>query len=195
MGKGKSWLVLVVGLALFAGGFPAHVRAAEAVDQGVEASDEVNEAAQNIVRQFLRTLQQAMNNMEKRVVEEGREPIQERERQERTLEKGTPDENLDRIFFLDRVDELGLSPAQVEKLKKYRAEYQRDRIRLEAELRIARLELEELLENDWRLEEAERLIRRAYQVQGDMEFRRLRAMRESLDILTTKQKESLPRLK
>jgi hypothetical protein len=104
---------------------------------------------------------------------------------------GSLDENLESIFFLDRAEELELSSQQVEKLKKNRVEYQRDRIRLEAELRIARLELEELLEADWSLEQAESLIRKVYQVQGDMEVRHFRAVRESLDILSSKQKERL----
>jgi hypothetical protein len=194
MGKVKSFLILAVSLTLLSGGFPGFVGIEKVFASGQgssPATDEIDEAAQQIFHQLLRTLQQAMNKLENQVVEEGRGPLGNDESLEHILENVPLDEDLDRAFFLDRVEELELSYKQVSALKRKRSEYQRDSIRFGAELRIAELELKELLEKDWSLEQAESFVRRIHQVQGDMQVRHLRGVRESLDILTSRQKEKL----
>ncbi len=194
MEKVKFFLILVVSLTLFPGDFSGFVGTGEvfASDQGSPpAVDEVDEAAQQMFQQLLRTLQQAMDKLEHQVVEEGRGPSGDDESLEYILDNVPLDQHLDRAFFLDRAEELKLSSKQVSALKRKRNEYHRDSIRLGAELRIAELELREVLEKDWSLEQGKSMVRRIHQVQGDMQVRYLRAVRESLDILTPEQKEKI----
>jgi hypothetical protein len=93
----------------------------------------------------------------------------------------------DRPFFLDRVKELGLSDEQVRKLKEIRQAARVDSIRAAAELRIARLELRELLAGEWKLETAEKLVRNVQKMQGDMKVRFLKAKKEAEKVLTPEQ--------
>lgn len=92
-----------------------------------------------------------------------------------------------KAFFLDRVEELGLQKAQIERLKEIRAACRRDNLRTVAEVKIARLELEDLLEGDWRLDAAEKLVRMIGKLEGDLKVRHLKAAREALDVLTPEQ--------
>jgi hypothetical protein len=93
----------------------------------------------------------------------------------------------DRPFFLDRAKELGLSDEQVRKLKEIRQAARVDSIRAAAELRIARLELRDLLAGEWKLETAEKLVRNVQKMQGDMKVRFLKAKKEAEKVLTPEQ--------
>jgi Spy/CpxP family protein refolding chaperone len=93
----------------------------------------------------------------------------------------------DRPFFLDRVKELGLSDEQVRKLKEIRQKARVDSIRAAAELRIARLELRDLLAGEWKLETAEKLVRNVQKMQGDLKVRFLKAKKEAEKVLTPEQ--------
>jgi hypothetical protein len=94
---------------------------------------------------------------------------------------------MDRPFFLDRVKELGLGDEQVSKLKEVRQAARADNIRTAAELRIARLELLDLLAGEWKLETAEKLVRDMQKMQGDMKIRFLKAKKEAEQVLTPEQ--------
>jgi Spy/CpxP family protein refolding chaperone len=99
---------------------------------------------------------------------------------------------MDREFFLDRIIELGLSDDQVAKLRAIRSACRQDNIRTGAEVRIVRLELDDLLAlDDWSVAAAEKLIRQQQKLEGDMQVRHLQAVAEARKVLT---KEQLRRL-
>lgn len=75
----------------------------------------------------------------------------------------------------------------MKKLKEIRAACRRDNIRTAAELRITRLELEDLLAGEWAVEAAEKLIRTARKLEGDIQVRHLKAAQEARKVLTAEQ--------
>ena len=93
-----------------------------------------------------------------------------------------------RMLFLDRVEALQLTPDQVYRLKAIHADCRRENIRQGAEVKIARLELKDLLdETSWIPAAAEKLIRKIKTLEGDMQVRHLRAVAEARKILTAEQ--------
>lgn len=94
-------------------------------------------------------------------------------------------------FFLDRIEELGLQKSQVANLKNIQAVCRRDNLRTAAEVKIARFELDDLLEGDWTLDAAEKLIRKLATLEADMKIRHLAADREALTVLTDEQLQDL----
>lgn len=73
-------------------------------------------------------------------------------------------------FFLDQTKELKLSAEQIVKLKAIRSDTRKEIIRTSAEAKVARLELAELLDgNDWSLKDAEELIRKSQELEGDIQ--------------------------
>lgn len=92
------------------------------------------------------------------------------------------------MFFLDRVEELGLSSEQVNQLKVIRVEVRKDNIRNAAETEITRLELSELLAGDtWTMKDAESLVRQVQKLEGDMQVRHLQAISDARKVLTEEQ--------
>ncbi len=92
------------------------------------------------------------------------------------------------MFYLDRADELGLSTDQVGKLKALHSECRKDNIRNVAEANIARLELADLLDSDsWSLKDAETLIRKTQNLEGDIQIRHLQGISEARKVLTVDQ--------
>ncbi|MBW6509871.1 MAG: hypothetical protein K0A94_10040 [Desulfuromonadales bacterium] len=92
------------------------------------------------------------------------------------------------MFYLDRADELGLSADQVSKLKAIHVEGRKDNIRNAAEAHIVRLELAELIAGEtWTLKDAEPLIRKAQNLEGDMQIRHLQALSDARKVLTAEQ--------
>lgn len=95
---------------------------------------------------------------------------------------------MEHMFFLDRAAELGLSTEQVSKLKMLHSECRKDNIRNAAEVKIARLELADLLAGDnWSIKDAEPLVRKTQQLEGDMHLRHLQAVSEARKLLTAEQ--------
>jgi Spy/CpxP family protein refolding chaperone len=93
-----------------------------------------------------------------------------------------------RMLFLDRAEALELTEDQVAKLKTIHADCRRENIRQEAEARIARLELKDLLdESNWIPAAAEKLIRKIKTLEGDLQVRHLRAVAEARKVLTPEQ--------
>ena len=104
------------------------------------------------------------------------------------MRMGMMDHRAGHLFFLDRADELGLSSEQVDKLKTLQTECRRDNIRNVAELKIVRLELADLLATDnWSLQDAENLVRKAQKMEGDIQVRHLQALNAARKILTEEQ--------
>lgn len=96
-------------------------------------------------------------------------------------------EMMDRPFFLDRPKELGLNDEQVAKLRRIRQAHRTDNIRTAAEMKIAGMELRDLLAGEWTLEAAEKLVRNIQKMEGDMKVRFLRAKKEAEKVLTPEQ--------
>ena len=95
---------------------------------------------------------------------------------------------MDHYLFLDRVQELGLSPAQVEKLRMIRSACRKDNIRSGAEAKIAQLDLQDLLsQDDWSVEDAEKLVRKREKLEGDRLVRHLQAVAEARKVSTPDQ--------
>ena len=98
------------------------------------------------------------------------------------------EQRMEHMFFLDRAAELGLSTEQVSKLKMLHSECRKDNIRNAAEVKIARLELADLLAGDnWSIKDAEPLVRKTQQLEGDMHLRHLQAVSEARKLLTAEQ--------
>jgi Spy/CpxP family protein refolding chaperone len=101
---------------------------------------------------------------------------------------GMMKQRMGHMFFLDRVEELGLSSEQVSKLKAIHVECREDNIRNVAKTKIARLDLSELLSGDtWTLEEAEPLVRMVQKLEGDIRVRHLQAVSDARKVLTAEQ--------
>ena len=106
------------------------------------------------------------------------------------MQPGMMQHRMDRVFYLDRIDELGLSTEQVAELKTIRSECRGDNIRQAAEAKITRLELMEILEApDWDLKQVEPLVRKSQQQETDMQIRHLKAMQDARKVLTAEQRE------
>lgn len=94
----------------------------------------------------------------------------------------------ERSFYLDRVDELGLSADQVARLKALRSDCRKDNIRSASEATIARMELADLLAGeDWSLKDAEALVRKVKTLEGDIQLRHLKAVADARKVLTPDQ--------
>lgn len=101
---------------------------------------------------------------------------------------GMMEQRMAHLFYLDRADELGLSADQVSKLKTLHTDCRKDNIRTAAEEKIARLDLAELLSgDDWKLKDAEALIRKVQKLEGDIQARHLQAISDARKVLTTEQ--------
>ena len=101
---------------------------------------------------------------------------------------GMMDRQMGHAFYLDRADELGLSADQVAKLKVLQSDSRKDNIRNAAEVKIARLELADLLDGkDWSLKDAEPLIRKVQKLEGDIQVRYLQAVSDARKVLTAEQ--------
>jgi len=96
-----------------------------------------------------------------------------------------------RVFYLDRIEELGLQPDQVARLKQIQADCRRDNLRTAAEVKIARFDLSDLLEGDWSLDAAEQLVRKIAKLEGDLKVRHLRAVKEASAVLSPEQVKKL----
>jgi len=96
------------------------------------------------------------------------------------------------MCYLDRVEELGLTSEQVDKLKAIHVEGRKDNIRNLAETKIARLELSDLLSGDtWALKDAESLVRKVQTLEGDLQIRRLQAISDARKVLTAEQLQQI----
>lgn len=97
-------------------------------------------------------------------------------------------QHMEHELFLDRIDALDLDAEQVAQLKTILSDCRKENIRKAAEVKIARLELQDLLnETDWSLQTAEPLIRQVQTLEGDMLVRHLQAVTDARKVLTADQ--------
>ncbi|MBI2152763.1 MAG: periplasmic heavy metal sensor [Candidatus Rokubacteria bacterium] len=89
-------------------------------------------------------------------------------------------------------DELGLSPDQVQSLERLRADFQREAIRRDADLRIAEMDLAALLEKDpVDLGQVDAKLREVERLRVDLRLARIRAIEQGKAQLTPEQRAKL----
>lgn len=105
-----------------------------------------------------------------------------------SMRSGMMSQSLDHELFLDQVDLLGLSSEQEKELKIIRSECREENLHKAADVKIARLEMKELLaEQDWTLKQVEPLVRKVQMLEGDMMVRHLQAVSKARNVLTAEQ--------
>lgn len=93
---------------------------------------------------------------------------------------------------LSRRAELGLSAPQVEALERLRADFQREAIRRDADLRVAEMDLATLRRSDpVDLARVEAKIREIERLRADLRLARIRAIEQGKAQLTAEQREKL----
>ncbi len=101
---------------------------------------------------------------------------------------GMMGQRMEHMFYLDRTAELGLSTEQIKKLKALHTECRKDNIRNAAEVKIARLELTDLLGSDnWSLKDAEAKVLKVQKLEGDIQIRHLQGLSAARKVLTAEQ--------
>jgi Spy/CpxP family protein refolding chaperone len=95
-------------------------------------------------------------------------------------------------IMLHHRSELGLSPEQVSRLEELRAEFNREAIRRDADIRIVELDLAKLLEQEAPdLAKVEAKVREAAQLRADLRIARLRAVEQGKAVLMPEQRTRL----
>ncbi|MBI2878424.1 MAG: Spy/CpxP family protein refolding chaperone [Candidatus Rokubacteria bacterium] len=108
---------------------------------------------------------------------------------------GSPEERPLISFMLHRRDELKLTPEQVQALEGLRADFQREAIRREADLRVAELDLRALLQVEPAdLARVEAKVREIAQLQADLRVARIRVIEQGKAQLTPEQRTTLKTL-
>ncbi|MGH7319984.1 MAG: Spy/CpxP family protein refolding chaperone [Candidatus Rokuibacteriota bacterium] len=98
-------------------------------------------------------------------------------------------------FMLDHRADLGLTPEQATRLEALRADFARELIRREADIRIAEMDLAALLEAEpLDLGQVEAKIREAAQLRADLRIARLRTIEQGKAVLTAEQRARLQTL-
>src|SRR4030042_5018321 len=88
-------------------------------------------------------------------------------------------------FFLCCKDKLELTDKQVETLKSIKMDFLKNRFKMEADLRIADLELQSLMQDDKAtLKEIETKLRTVEKLKTDMKLSHLQALKKAKEILT-----------
>ncbi|PLX97060.1 MAG: hypothetical protein C0621_00805 [Desulfuromonas sp.] len=91
-------------------------------------------------------------------------------------------------FYLDQVDVLDLSDDQVAKLKSLRNECRSGNIRAAAEIKILRLELDEILNGNWLYVDVEKSLRKQQEIEMEMQLRHFKALSEARSLLSDEQR-------
>jgi hypothetical protein len=95
-------------------------------------------------------------------------------------------------LMLDHREKLGLSSQQVQQLERIRNDFRRQAIRSDADLKVAEMDLESLLQADpVDLKKAEAKIHEIEKVKGDLRFARIRAVEEGRELLSQEQRAKL----
>jgi hypothetical protein len=98
-------------------------------------------------------------------------------------------------LMLEHREALGLSPEQTGRLETLRAEFAREAIRREAEIRIAEMDLAALLDQDpLDLPRVEAKVRELAQLRADLRIARLRTIEQGKAVLTAEQRARLQSL-
>jgi Spy/CpxP family protein refolding chaperone len=95
-------------------------------------------------------------------------------------------------LMLRHREELGLSPEQVRTLERLRADFQREAIRREADLRIVEVELQTLLEADPAdMAQVEGKVREIERLRADLRLARIRVIEQGKAELSPEQRQKL----
>jgi len=90
--------------------------------------------------------------------------------------------------LLKQADKLGLSDDQVSKLNTLRLAERKDIIRKEAEAKVVRLDLSDLVASEnWTVKDAEPLVHKLDSLESDIHLRHLQALNDARNILTAEQ--------
>lgn len=90
--------------------------------------------------------------------------------------------------MLSQAETLGLSDDQISKLSTLRLAERKDIIRKQAEANVASLDLSDLLASDnWTVKDAEPLVHKLNNLEGDIHLRHLQALNDARKILTADQ--------
>jgi Spy/CpxP family protein refolding chaperone len=115
----------------------------------------------------------------------------ERFRRHFTLGEAGPERPLVTIM-LDHRAELGLTPAQVQELERIRSDFQKDAIRLDADQRVAEMDVAGLLRADpVDMNRVEAKIRESERLRADLRLGRVRAIERGKAQLTAEQRAKL----
>jgi Spy/CpxP family protein refolding chaperone len=95
-------------------------------------------------------------------------------------------------MMLHHGQELGLTPEQEQKLRDLRTEFSKEAVRRSAEIRVAQIELNSLLEkSQWDMAQIETKAKQIATLQGDLRVARLKALATGRALLTSAQLETL----
>jgi Spy/CpxP family protein refolding chaperone len=95
-------------------------------------------------------------------------------------------------MMLGRRDELNLSADQVRTLERLRSDFERDAVKNESDLRVAEMDLAELLRSDSvDLKKAEGKIREIEKLRAELRLGRIRAIEQGKGVLTAEQRDRL----
>ena len=95
-------------------------------------------------------------------------------------------------IMLDHAQELGLTPDQERKLRDLRTEFAKESVRRTADIRVAEIELNSLLEQGkWDLTKIETKVKQISMLQGDLRLARIKVLAAGREILTPEQIEKL----
>lgn len=110
----------------------------------------------------------------------------------------TPDAGPERpliSIMLDHRQELGLTAAQTQQLERIRTDFQRDAIKLDADQRVAQMDLAALLRADQvDMSKVESKVREIERVRADLRLGRIRAVEQGKALLTAEQRTKLQAL-
>lgn len=94
-------------------------------------------------------------------------------------------------FFLCCKKELELSDKQVKDLKSVKMDFLKSRIKKDADLKIAHLELESLMDEEASLKEIETKLKAVGKLKTDMKLSHIKAFRKAKALLTPEQLEKM----
>lgn len=98
-------------------------------------------------------------------------------------------------IMLDHRLELGLTLDQERRLRELRTEFAKESERRSAEIRVAEIELDALLEQDkWDLAKIEPKVEQIATLQGDLRLARIKTLAAGRDVLTPEQLETLKQI-
>jgi len=117
------------------------------------------------------------------------------------MERGMHQERMGRMrshegplitIMLAHSQELGLSPEQEKKLRDLRTEFSKESVRRSADVRVAQIELDSLLEQEqWDLAKIEPKVKQIASLQADLRVARLKTLAAGRAVLTPQQLEML----
>lgn len=95
-------------------------------------------------------------------------------------------------LMLSHRDELNLSSEQVRNLERLRSDFEREAVKSEGDLRVAELDVSEILKADSvDVKKAEAKVREIERLRADLRIARIRAIEQAKAVLTPEQRDKL----